>query len=98
MAVLERRELGNLAADPAGRHDGDFRLQADEALDDRVLMADGGPDVLDVGKGRHSVLALAVVAECRRLDHRWSPDRWLTNRRPHPSGPRLTRQALGVRR
>ena len=56
----------DLAVDPARRHDRDLRLQADELLDDRFLVADRGPDVLDVGRRGHLVLALAVVAEGRR--------------------------------
>ena len=74
MTVLERRIVHDLAIDAARGDHRHLGLEGDELLDDRLLVTDRRPDVLDIRRRRHLVLTLAVVAEGRRLDDRGRAD------------------------
>ena len=66
--VLDRPVVGELAVQAAGGNHRDLVREVDHALDDRFLVANQRPHAIAVFNAIDAVLALAVVAEGRRLD------------------------------
>lgn len=74
MLVLDRRIGGGRAAFGARHDDRDLAAEIDEGLENPDIGAHSRPRGLEIGVGADQDLALAVVAEPHRLQHRERAD------------------------